>query len=623
MPTTVATGTTNARRTSVASDLASYAGVRYASALLGSGYQLLVGGKTVDGAGVETSINLLTFFKITATTLAGDGSTRYAVEWRRPTTPIVNAHLEDAQAVALVDPAHAGKVLVCGGHLQLAAASAATSLVLHQGPTPGPELLAVTALAAMPAARGMHRAVVLADGRVLVTGGFTAWPTALASAIRWTPATELWTAAASMTVARLDHAAAQLADGRVVVAGGRTGASTYTRAVEVYDPTGNAWAATGSLAVARAGHALVVLPSGHVLALGGTNADGAVATAELWDPAVGLWRVVGAGATPRARPAAAYVPTLGAVVLAGGDAVSVELWDPAVGGFRASLATLARVRRDVQAIVLPQGAVLLPGGTELITGNWSTTEHSHVLTPGAELVGGGALDGEHVVVAAPSGTVLQYRSALPAVAAAGAGGTVLPVAAPAIVFAGAHLIDPVGPAVTETRAATTSLLEAGRGHGVISLEATFSDPVPTARFPEGGWLVLRLGRAGQVGPVRYLSRLSATDLRLDASFTFTATVHPGDDVTLLTGREAFVPPDPRAGYLYLTASPSGRVAAEKLLDEVAAGGVALVKHVEYSGDRGLGAEGSPTEGAPRLSSVVTAFAGDEPDAEVAAARGAG
>lgn len=627
MATTVRTGTTDASRRTIASACASYAGVRGAAARLGSGYLLIVGGKTVNGAGAETKINLPTLLRVTNTLTQPDGSVAYAYEWRRPDdagiAAALNAHLEDTQAVALTDPGHAGKVLLCGGHLALAAASSTTTIFGHET---SPEAFTTRTVGALAVARAMHRAVVLADHQVLVCGGWTAHPTALATAQRWNPATEAWAAAASMGTARFDHAAVRLADGRVLVCGGRTGASTLTPTAEVYDPAGNTWAPTGSMEYQRAGHALVPLPDGRVLAVGGEgrrattqDAVAPLAAAEVWDPATNLWLPAGATEFARERPAAAYVAALGAVLVAGGQTTAIELW--VAGTWRRSLASLPVVRREALLAALPGGPILLAGGAIHNGVAWQTTEASHFVTPGAELVGGGDATGLRRVTAVPSATQLRYQTDTRA-AAAGAGGTVTPVAGPVGAGEGAFVVDPVdGLAVTGTEGVVATILEAGRGHTTLRLQATLSDPSPAARFPDTeGWLAFRFGRDGTVAPVRYLGRASAVDLRLDATSVFGGTVQLGDRVVLLADRGAPQAVPGNGNALVLTASNAGRVAASTLADEVVAGGIDLTRRVLYPGDRGLGGEGAPTAGAPRLSDIVAVYAGDDVTAEVDAAR---
>jgi hypothetical protein len=622
MATTVVTGTSDASRKSLVSQITTYEGVRACTGLLGSGYTLILGGKSVDGAGTATTNNLLTLFKVTGTTTLADGSVRYSYEWRRPNPPLVNAHIEDAQAATLTDGPHLGKVLVCGGHTNLASTSNVSTLIGHIR-TPS-EVFTAIASGNMTAARGMHRATLLQDSRVFVTGGFTTSPTALVTTELWTPTTEAWTSKASMSQARYDHAQVTLPNGKVLVCGGLTGSGTYTSKAEVYDPTGNTWTSTGSMAFARAGHAAVVLPSGQVLVVGGTGYEVSfsstpveLASAEVYDPTLGSWRVLPPLRAGRARPALVYVPALATVLVAGGDVTSVELLDLARGSWVPSLGGLSKVRREVRAVVLPEGAVLLAGGEEFTGSVWRTNEFSHLFAPGAETVFTGGVEGFRKVVTVPSPTQLTFASR-PVPGVAGSGGTVGPVQASAVGFIAPHIFDPAGVSVTETQATVAVRLEAGVAHTSLRLQTSGPDPSPATRFPdEDGYLVFRFGREGQVGPIRYRGRLSISELRLDASIVFSGTVEAGDDVTLLDGRAAFTPEDPTSvGVFVMTAAPAGRSMVQRTIEDIAAGGMGLTFAVQYPGDRGLGAEGEPTSGAQRLSGIVEAFADDAVDAEV-------
>jgi hypothetical protein len=152
--------------------------------------------------------------------------------------------------------------------------------------------------------------------------------------------------AAPVQVSRVLHAAVLLADGRVLICGGygveKTGsdgqpATTDLECAHVFDPTTNAFTAVGSLAQARSSPSAVVLPDGRVLVAGG-NADmlqfgGSSAKAELFDPTTNTFSTSGSMTAPRQLMSGALV---------GGEALVVGgLSNSDVSGVTPAVAALA------------------------------------------------------------------------------------------------------------------------------------------------------------------------------------------------------------------------------------------------------------------------------------------
>ena len=129
----------------------------------------------------------------------------------------------------------------------------------------------------MTVARTQHRATLLNDGRVLITGGGSV------TAELYDPAAGKFFPTGKMEDARYGHTATLLADGRVLIAGGwdLTSAEIYDAATELFTPT-------GSLLEDQGGHTATLLPDGKVLIAGGERSAPpwpTAARAELYDPA--------------------------------------------------------------------------------------------------------------------------------------------------------------------------------------------------------------------------------------------------------------------------------------------------------------------------------------------------
>src|SRR4051794_30504038 len=122
----------------------------------------------------------------------------------------------------------------------------------------------------MLSARGVHAATLLADGRVLVTGGFAAGgDSTTASAEIYDPLTGRFTAAGFMQAGRSVHSAILLTDGRVLVVGGLQ----PTSVTDIFDPQTGMWVPGPTPAPAVAA-TVTLLRNGKVLVFGGQDAAG-------------------------------------------------------------------------------------------------------------------------------------------------------------------------------------------------------------------------------------------------------------------------------------------------------------------------------------------------------------
>jgi hypothetical protein len=228
----------------------------------------------------------------------------------------------------------------------------------------------VSPAAAMNAPRSGHFAVALSDGRVLVGGGTTTGGGNANSAEIYDSSADSWTLTNPLTTARTGATAALLQDGRVIIAGG-VGSGTPNDTIEIYDPATNNFSFAGTLSSPRSKQAMAVLSDGRVLIVGGFDGTNALSSSDIFDPISG--NIVAGPALSTARYAHSATTLLdGRVLVAGGatdssngpiELASAEMFDPSTGLFSTMSANLARARQGHQAFLLPNNSnVLIVGG---------------------------------------------------------------------------------------------------------------------------------------------------------------------------------------------------------------------------------------------------------------------
>ncbi|MFN8538175.1 MAG: kelch repeat-containing protein [Thermomicrobiales bacterium] len=117
------------------------------------------------------------------------------------------------------------------------------------------------------------------------------------------PAAPLWQPTGAMGMPRSQHSATRLADGRVLVAGGYGNSGEGESSAELYDPRTGRWTPTGAMGVGRIAHTALLLPDGQVFVAGGFNNSvnhntTSVTGAERYDPATGRWHGTAAPPVP-------------------------------------------------------------------------------------------------------------------------------------------------------------------------------------------------------------------------------------------------------------------------------------------------------------------------------------
>ena len=283
-----------------------------------------------------------------------------------------------------------GRVLVAGGQ-----GDAGTSAEIYD-PSTGQWTLA----APLPIWRQGHVATLLADGRVLLLGGNTTYTPAHylgavfvpgvtlygRTADIYDPVSNTWTVIPGPLEPRYDFTATLLANGKVLVTGGLDESDSPLGSCELYDPLTGEWTQTGSFTRGeptlpityfwkRWDHRATLLADGRVLVTGGMADDwtmDALAEAELYDPATGLWTLAGSMSVPRAYHTTSLLADGRAMVVGGdwrgchGDCfevalASTEIYDPRTNGWSAG-PQLATARASHTATLLRDGTLLAIGG---------------------------------------------------------------------------------------------------------------------------------------------------------------------------------------------------------------------------------------------------------------------
>jgi hypothetical protein len=219
-------------------------------------------------------------------------------------------------------------------------------------------------------ARAGHVAVLLGDGRVLVAGGW--WEpsigvlSALDEAEVFDPATETFTPVGPMTTERVDHAAATLTDGRVLVTGGSRIVGSFLEdldTAETFDPTTDTFTLHPELMThTRATHGMIGQGNGKILLAGGSDSD---LRAEWYDTVTDTFIPLSPAVGDEGRFGAAMARfSSGAVAVTGGDLLGTVLHVQTSGTVQNTGSGLSRSRAYHTATRIATDKILVAGGID-------------------------------------------------------------------------------------------------------------------------------------------------------------------------------------------------------------------------------------------------------------------
>jgi hypothetical protein len=304
-----------------------------------------------------------TIVRITGTNF-GNNTTAINVKFNGINTPVQEGNGGTSVTVAVPQEATTGRITLTVNNQTTTSAQdfvVTVQTVASWAPT-----------GSMNVARDGHTATLLRNGKVLVVGGTNrsgiTYET-LGSCELYDPATGQWTYTGSLNVdnVRAHHTATLLADGRVLVAGGyqQERGSNSLASCAIYDPATGQWTYTGFMNEPRFFHKAILLPNGKVLATGGLGlvSWGAI-SCELFDPTTGQWTMAAPMSIGRYNHTATLLQDNRVLVTSGvvtrGGTTTAEVYNYQTGQWSGA-GNLSVARENHIATLLPDGKVLISG----------------------------------------------------------------------------------------------------------------------------------------------------------------------------------------------------------------------------------------------------------------------
>ncbi len=172
-----------------------------------------------------------------------------------------------------------GTVLIAGGQHNISGQVVLNTAEIYTPSTTNPLTGTFTAVGNLTTTRCQQTATLLTNGTVLIAGGENTSGATLSSAEIYTPSTATsgsFAATGSMNSARVNHTAILLADGTVLVTGGFpniASSNNATGTAEIYTPSARTFALTGNMTEPRGYISAVMIYNGEILIAGGEDMD--------------------------------------------------------------------------------------------------------------------------------------------------------------------------------------------------------------------------------------------------------------------------------------------------------------------------------------------------------------
>lgn len=265
--------------------------------------------------------------------------------------------MQEARVSHIATPLADGRILVAGGWNGTATTASAEIYDREKN--------RFQSIGAMMSARMDSTATPLKDGSILIVGGAKSTNQAIAQAEIFRLPAARFQSVANLNEARAHHAAVSLQDGRVLIVGGLKAKNLATRTAEIFDPSTGSFQPTGSMAQARCKHSAVLLRDGRVMVIAGSadcDERRRIAETEIFDPKTGKFEAGPKLNNPRYKIISATAVLRDGTVVVAGDADDVEVWKPGQSNFAKIQGGIGKNLSFSVATALPNGEVLVTGG---------------------------------------------------------------------------------------------------------------------------------------------------------------------------------------------------------------------------------------------------------------------